>query len=106
MSDHSSAHDLQKAVRTYLYAGAALILGTFFTVWVAHLHIGSVALTVTSALVIACTKGFLVAVFFMHLISEKKLIYGIMIATVFFFASLMYLTVWSMHPDSLIHMNH
>ena len=106
MSDHNSAHDLQKAVRTYIYVFVALIIGTFFTVWAARLHIDSVALTVTIALVIACTKGFLVAGYFMHLISEKKLIYGILIATVFFFAGLMYLTIWSMNPDSLIHIAH
>ena len=55
------------------------------------LHIDSVALTVAIALFIACIKGFLVAGYFMHLISEKKMIYGILIATFFFFAGLMYL---------------
>jgi hypothetical protein len=44
-----------------------------------------------------------VAGYFMHLISEKKMIYGILLATVFFFAGLMYLTVWSMNPESLVH---
>ena len=68
-----------------------------------YLHIDSVALTVAIALFIACIKGFLVAGYFMHLISERKMIYGILIATVFFFAGLMYLTVWSMQPESLIH---
>ena len=50
-------------------------------------------------------KGFLVAGYFMHLISEKKMIYGILIATVFFFTGLMFLTVWSMDHNSLIHMS-
>ncbi len=49
------------------------------------------------ALVIACTKAFLVAGYFMHLISEKKMIYGIMAFTAFFFVGLMALTLWSMH---------
>ena len=40
-------------------------------------------------------NGSLVAGFFMHLISEKKAIYAILLATVFFFAGMMYLTVWS-----------
>jgi hypothetical protein len=41
----------------------------------------------------------------MHLISEKKMIYGILIATVFFFTGLMFLTIWSMDHNSLIHMS-
>jgi hypothetical protein len=31
----------------------------------------------------------------MHLISEKKAIYAVLLATVFFFTGMMYLTVWS-----------
>lgn len=103
MSDHESAHDFQQHVRRYLWVFYALIVGTVLTVAVSRLHIDSVALTVAIALFIACIKGFLVAGYFMHLISEKKMIYGILLATAFFFAGLMYLTIWSMHPTSLIH---
>ena len=46
------------------------------------------------ALVIACGKAFLVAGYFMHLISERKMIYGILAFTVFFFVGLMGLTLW------------
>jgi caa(3)-type oxidase subunit IV len=63
-------------------------------------------LTIAVALFIATVKAFLVAGYFMHLISERKMIYGILAATVFFFAGLMYLTVWSMQPSSLIHIHH
>ncbi len=34
--------------------------------------------------------------FFMHLISERKMIYTLLAFTVFFFAGLMGLTVWAM----------
>jgi hypothetical protein len=34
----------------------------------------------------------------MHLISERKMIYGILGFTVFFFIGLMFLTIWS-HAD-------
>ena len=37
----------------------------------------------------------------MHLISERKMIYGILGFTVFFFAGLMALTLWSMHDFPL-----
>jgi cytochrome c oxidase subunit 4 len=101
MSD--SHDDIQHHVKRYLFVFYALIVGTVITVAASWAHIDSVALTVAIALFIACIKGFLVAGYFMHLMSEKKMIYGILIATVFFFAALMYLTIWSMHPDSLVH---
>lgn len=101
MSD--SHDDVQHHVKRYLFVFYALIVGTVITVAVTWIPIESVALTVAIALFIACVKGFLVAGYFMHLISEKKMIYGILIATVFFFAGLMYLTIWSMNPESLVH---
>jgi cytochrome c oxidase subunit 4 len=104
MSDSHDAHDFQKHVKRYLYVFYFLIFGTIATVAASWMPIESVAITVAIALFIACIKGFLVAGYFMHLISEKKMIYGILIATVFFFASLMYLIVWSMNKESLIHM--
>jgi cytochrome c oxidase subunit 4 len=106
MSDHDNAHDFQKHVKKYLFVFYALIVGTLLTVAASWAHIDSVALTVAIALFIACIKGFLVAGYFMHLISEKKMIYGILAVTVFFFAGLMYLTVWSMNHNSLIHLQY
>ena len=81
----------------------ALIIGTIITVAVNYLHFKSVALTVAIALLIATIKAFLVAGYFMHLISERKMIYGILTATAFFFAGLMFLTIWSMEPRNLVH---
>ena len=95
MSDSHDAHDVQKSVRRYLYVFYALIAGTALTVWVNTLHFDSIRLTVTIALIIASVKAFLVAGYFMHLMSEKKLIYSLLVATVFFFAGMMYLIVWS-----------
>jgi cytochrome c oxidase subunit 4 len=106
MSNHESAHDFQKHVKRYLFVFYALIVGTIVTVLASRVHLDSVALTIAIALFIAVVKGFLVAGYFMHLISEKKMIYGILLATVFFFAGLMYLTIWSMNPDSLVHIQH
>src|SRR5579862_6164084 len=97
MSDHHG-HDLQQEVRRYKLVFISLLVGTCLTVGAYYLHLPSVALTIAVALFIASVKAFLVAGYFMHLISEKKMIYGILAATVFFFAGLMYLTVWSMQP--------
>ena len=105
MSDHSN-HDVSKDIRGYLIVFGALIIGTILTVWASTIHFGkegSNTANIVVALVIAGTKAFLVAGYFMHLISEKKLIYSILAFTGFFFAGLMYLTVWSMDPNSIVH---
>jgi cytochrome c oxidase subunit 4 len=88
--DHFAHH-----VRRYLYVFVALIIGTIFTVWASYIHFSSREINIAVALLIASCKAFLVAGYFMHLISEKKLIYGILGFTVFFFTGLMALTLWS-----------
>lgn len=100
----SDAHDVQKDVRKYLIIFGALLVGTVITVLAAKVDFGSDTMNVTVALLIASVKAFLVAGYFMHLISERKMIYGILLATLFFFTGLMYLTIWSMLPESLIHL--
>ena len=58
--------------------------------------------TVAIAMFVATVKSFLVAGYFMHLLSEKKMIYSILAVTVFFFIGLMGLTLWgsSDHPKN------
>jgi cytochrome c oxidase subunit 4 len=102
MSNHSH-QDVSKHVRTYLFVFVSLLVGTIITVGMNSVHFDKMSVTIAVALFIAAIKAFLVAGYFMHLISEKKMIYAILGATVFFFAGLMYLTVWSMDPMSLIH---
>ena len=103
MSAHD-AHDVKKDVKKYLIIFAALLVGTVVTVAVNEIHFSTQAMTVGVALLIATIKAFLVAGYFMHLMSERKMIYGILLATMFFFAGLMFLTIWSMDPESLIHL--
>ena len=97
-------HDVSKEVRKYLLVFGALMVGTALTVWASYINFGSHTMNVVVALVIAIVKAGLVAGFFMHLIDERKLIYGVLGATVFFFIGLMYITLWSMDPGSLIHL--
>lgn len=99
----SDAHDVKKDVRKYLLIFGALIVGTIVTVLVSFVDFGHPMLNILIGLSIASVKAFLVAGYFMHLISERKMIYGILLATVFFFAGLMYLTIWSMEPSNLVH---
>ncbi|MGF1655852.1 MAG: cytochrome C oxidase subunit IV family protein [Verrucomicrobiales bacterium] len=94
---------LKKHIRTYLLVFAALGVLTVLTVWASYLPV-STAWHVVIALFIASIKAGLVAAFFMHLTSEKKLIYQIMIFTVFFFLGLIFLTIlaYKDHIPSLL----
>jgi caa(3)-type oxidase subunit IV len=87
VSDH--AEDLDKRVRSYVLVGASLLILTGLTVAVAEYHL-PVKWAVTVALCIAAFKGSLVAGVFMHLISERKLIYGVLLLTVVFFLALLF----------------
>ena len=90
-----SAEDVKKHLKLYFGVFGALLVGTVITVWASYWHFDSMAVTVGVALLIACVKAFLVAGYFMHLTTEKKTIYAIMGATMFFFAGLMALFIWS-----------
>lgn len=91
--DHS--HDEASHIRLYWAVGAALLVGTVVTVLARHLEFNSVSLTIAVALFIASIKAFLVAGYFMHLLSEKKTIYLMMVTTAAFFVGLVGLILWS-----------
>ena len=94
------------SVRGYIFVFIALLAGTFVTVWASFIQFGSREINIAVALTIASVKAFLVAAYFMHLISERKMIYCVLGFTAVFFAGLMGLTVWSVSPDSMVHMQH
>jgi|SRR4051794_33616222 cytochrome c oxidase subunit 4 len=94
-SDHDAA-DIDRHVRIYITVFAALMVLTIVTVAISRFHL-PVPIAVTVALVVAAIKGSLVACYFMHLISEKKLIYAVLGLTVVFFGVLMALPVLSYH---------
>ena len=86
MSDHAA--DLDKHVRAYILVFVSLMVLTIVTVAVSYLHL-PVKAAIGVALLIATVKGSLVACYFMHLISEKKLILWVMLLTVAFFIVLL-----------------
>jgi len=91
------------SVRGYIFVFIALLAGTILTVWASFIQFGSREINIAVALVIASVKAFLVVAYFMHLISERKMIYLVLGFTAIFFAGLMGLTIWSLSPNSLIH---
>ena len=76
-SMHDHAADIDRHVRIYVTVFVTLMVLTIVTVAISRLHL-PVHLAVTVALVVAVVKGSLVACYFMHLISEKKLIYAVL----------------------------
>ena len=94
-SDHDAA-EIDRHVRIYITVFAALMVLTIVTVAISRFHLRE-PIAVAVALIVAGIKGSLVACYFMHLISEKKLIYAVLTVTVVFFAVLMALPVLSYH---------
>ncbi len=92
--------DIDKSVRTYMIVFAALFVGTIITVAASYIDL-SAGPAVALALLIACAKGSLVVLFFMHLIDEKKLIYWLMALAVVFFIFAMVVPV--MTESNTIH---
>ena len=87
--DAHGAHDIRSHVKTYFIIFGALMVLTAVTVGVSYLHL-PVALAILVALAVATIKGSLVAMFFMHLKGERKLIYYVLVLTVIFFIFLMF----------------
>ena len=93
-SDHAA--DIDRHVRVYITVFVALMVLTIVTVAVSRFYL-PVHIAVTVALLVAVIKGSLVACYFMHLISEKKLIYAVLALTVAFFIALLTLPVLTVH---------
>jgi len=94
MSGHSP-EEIKKSIKTYIMVFGILIVGTIVTVLASYIHFDSMALTVGLALLIATVKASFVALYFMHLIDERKSIYLVLGFTAFFFMGLMILTIWA-----------
>ena len=95
-SDHAA--DIDKHVRVYITVFVALMALTIITVAVSYLDLPP-AMAIAVALFVATVKGSLVACYFMHLISEKRLIYAVLVITVIKFIALLALPAFT-HGDS------
>jgi|ERR1022692_1591072 cytochrome c oxidase subunit 4 len=106
MSKNENHPSTAHSVRGYLIVYVALIVGTILTVWASFIHFPSREINIVVALVIAGTKGSLVAAYFMHLISERKMIYSVLSCTAIFFTGLMALTLWALHDFPSLTVTH
>ena len=87
--DAHASEDISKLVKTYLMVFGALMVLTCLTVGVSYLHLATRE-AIFVALLIATIKGSLVALFFMHLIDERRLIYSVLVLTAVFFIFMMF----------------
>jgi len=91
---HSDSESVRKSIRSYMMVGAALFVFTAITVAVNQVHL-AVPLAITVALLIATTKGSMVASVFMHLSHERRWIYGALILTVIGFLLVIFLPLFT-----------
>jgi cytochrome c oxidase subunit 4 len=87
---HESPEAFKKHLRQYYVVFVALLCLTAITVGVSYLKLER-PIAITVALIIATIKAGLVAAVFMHLISEKKVIFAVLMLTALFFALVMLL---------------
>ncbi|HEX5108534.1 MAG TPA: cytochrome C oxidase subunit IV family protein [Vicinamibacterales bacterium] len=88
------AHDTTVEVRGYLAVLGALLLLTLITVGVSYLRLPE-APAVLVALTIALGKAALVAMFFMHLKSEKPMVFWPLGLTAVVFVALIAFALWT-----------
>ena len=100
MSDNNMTHHIANYRKVFIF----LLIGTTLTVWASHMDFNvqnSIAGAVFVGLTIAFIKGYLVAANFMHLNSEKKMIYWILVLTIFFLALLLFIPLlWDLNNMS------
>ena len=94
MAQTHDPESIRKETKTYITVFIALAVLTVLTVGVSYFHMPP-ALAIGVALLIAAFKGSLVAGFFMHLFHERKMIYWLLVLTVFFFLVLLFYPTFS-----------
>ena len=89
-----SPEEIKRHVKIYISVFVALAFLTVVTVIVSYLHLPLVK-AVWVALGVATIKASLVALFFMHLISERQIIFSVLALTFVFFLALLLIPTFS-----------
>jgi cytochrome c oxidase subunit 4 len=101
-SSDQELQDVKRHVRHHMMIAVAIAAGTLMTLWTSQTNFGSFSLNVAMTLIIAGAQAFMVAGFFMHLLSEKKLIYCFLVFTAIFFVVMMGVTFWARMPSNVV----
>ena len=103
MAEHMTVEEVKKHVRVYVMVFGALAVLTVVTVAVSYLDM-TILPALIVALIIAMVKGALVAGYFMHLISEKKVIAWVLIITVVFLVCMFILFISALSDQENVSM--
>ena len=100
MSDNNMTHHIANYRKVFIF----LLIGTTLTVCASYMEFNvqnSIAGAIFVGLTIAFIKGYLVAANFMHLNSEKTMIYWILLLTIFFLILLLFIPLlWDLNHMS------
>lgn len=96
--DHDDQHHWNHHIKTYLIIGGILIFFTAFT-WIAayHIDLRDRHINIAFGLLIAVFKASLVALIFMHLKDERRLIYKVLLFAAFFVIAMIALIICTQH---------
>ncbi|RBP47502.1 caa(3)-type oxidase subunit IV [Roseimicrobium gellanilyticum] len=90
--DHDSPEAIRKASNMIWIVGLVLVFGTVVTVWARDWDMGTRGKNIAFGMLIATIKASFVGLIFMHLKSERGLIYKFLFFTVIFAIGLFVLT--------------
>lgn len=91
-SPYKPGDSIWKHSRPYMIVFGILTLFTIITVAISYVHFGSHAMNIAIGLAVASFKAACVALIFMHLNHERRLIYVVLFFTVLFAVACVYLT--------------
>lgn len=97
MAEEMTLEDVRKHVKVYLWVFASLAVLTVVTVLVSYLNI-SFTPALLIALAIATLKATLVALYFMHLVSERQVILWVLLVSGIFLIAMFVLFIGA-HAD-------
>lgn len=98
----TDAHAPHSHMKELTLTFVALIILTIITVKIAKVDFGSVAINISIAMFIASIKGFLVALYFMHLKWEEKLIVFFAALSIPFLVLMVSTMVWDVAEKTAV----
>ncbi|MES2507888.1 MAG: cytochrome C oxidase subunit IV family protein [Verrucomicrobiota bacterium] len=98
-----SPEEIHKSIKKILIVGGALALLTGATVGLSYVELPTHSMNILVGMILAAFKAGLVALIFMHLNHEAKLIYKILAFTAAFAIALFFLFVFSASDPLVFH---
>jgi hypothetical protein len=97
-----SPEEVRRHVRGYLIIGVALLFDLALAVSAYYAHAAGAKVTLRLILCLAALKLTVVVFYFKHLISSKRIVYGVLALTVLFFLGLMLLSLAAFHDHPVL----